>query len=263
MELIGTPLADWDVNINYGIKTGYNDAFIIDSETRDRLIAEDPRSEEILKPVLRGRDIRRFKATWAGLYLIAMHNGYDMIPAVDPDDYPAVKRHLQGYQPRLENRYDQGRTPYNLRNCAYQAEFKKEKLFWIDLSPAGRFAYWEGEMYCINTAFFMTGPSLKYLQAVLNSTLITWLMHKTALTSGMGEIRWIAFVIEQLPVPKAAFAQQRPFVKIVENILAAKSANSSADIGYQQREIDRMVNDLYHLTAEESRAVEAWKVSDR
>ena len=259
MKLKGTPLAEWGVRIHRGITTGLNDAFIIDRETRDRLIAEAPRSEEILKPILRGRDIRRFTAEFADLYLIAMHNGYDDLPPVDPDAYPAVKRHLRSYQPRLANRYDQGRTPFNLRSCAYHAEFAKEKLFWIDLSPEGRFAYWESEMYCINTAFFMTGPSLKYLQAVLNSTLMTWLVRKTALTSGMGELRWIAFVVEQLPVPKVALVQQQPLVQVVDDILAVKSADSSADIGYQTSEIDRLVYGLYGLTAEEVKAVEpAW-----
>ena len=86
---------------------------------------------------------------------------------------------------------------------------------------------------------------------------MTWLMHKTALTTGMGEIRWIVFVVEQLPVPKATPAQQRPFVKIVNEALAVKSADPSTDIGHQKTEIDRLVYDLYGLTAEEIQAVEA------
>ena len=83
-------MKDWDVNIYYGIKTGYNEAFIIDTETRDRLIREDPRSEEIIKPILRGRDIRRYSAQWAGLWLIATFPVLD----INIDDYPAVKNHL-------------------------------------------------------------------------------------------------------------------------------------------------------------------------
>ena len=76
MKARGTPLRDWDVRINYGIKTRYNAAFIIDDDTRDLIIHEDPRSAEIIKPVLRGRDIRRWRARWARKWLIDTHNGY-------------------------------------------------------------------------------------------------------------------------------------------------------------------------------------------
>ena len=262
----GTPLSQWDIRINYGIKTGYNRAFIIDKTTRDALIAEDPNSDDIIKPVLRGKDLRPYQANWADLFLIAT------IPArnLDITEYPAVMRHLLSFgQPRLEqagkllasggrSRKRTSHSWFELQDSiAYYREFEKPKLFWTDLSPEGRFAYWDSEMYCINSAFFATGISLKYLQAVLNSTLMTWLMHKTALTTGMGEIRWIVFVVEQLPVPKATPAQQRPFVKIVNEALAVKSADPSTDIGHQKTEIDRLVYDLYGLTAEEIQAVEA------
>ncbi len=91
MESIGTPLKEWNVKINFGIKTSYNEAFVIDNETKKRLAATDPKSAEIVKPMLRGRDIRRYQANWAKLWLIDIHNGCDAIPAVDIDDYPAVK----------------------------------------------------------------------------------------------------------------------------------------------------------------------------
>ena len=118
---------------NYGITTGLNDAFIIDNSTKERLIAQDPRSGDIIKPVLRGRDIDRYRAKWAGIWLIDTHNGYDGVPAIEIDDYPAIKTHLDDYFEQLEKRYDKGRTPYNLRNCAYHAEFIKEKLL-LDMS---------------------------------------------------------------------------------------------------------------------------------
>ncbi len=111
MKERGTPLKDWDgISIYYGIKTGYNPAFIVDDATRNRLVAEDARSAEILKPILRGRDIRRYRADWAGLWLIATHNGYDDVPAVRIEEYPAVRRHLDRFYPKLEKRYDKGRT---------------------------------------------------------------------------------------------------------------------------------------------------------
>ena len=201
MQAKGTPLKDWAVSINYGIKTGYNKAFIIDHFAKEALIAADPKSAEIIKPVLRGRDIQRYQAQWASLHLIDTHNGYGDIPAVNIDDYPAIKAHLDRFYSQLEKRQDKGKTPYNLRTCAYYEEFAKEKLIWMDLTEKGRFAFDDRSIFCMDTTFWMTGESVKYLCAVLNSTLATWFIQNTALTSGMGVTRWKRFTVERIPVP--------------------------------------------------------------
>ena len=141
MLAAGTPLAEWDVRINRGILTGYNEAFIIDDKTKNALVAADPKSADIIKPILRGRDIRRYRARWAGKWLIATHNGYGDVPGINASGYPAVKVHLDQFYPQLQKRQDKGGTPYNLRSCAYYEEFTKEKLIWMDMSPEARFAY--------------------------------------------------------------------------------------------------------------------------
>ena len=128
MLAAGTPLKDWDIAIYRGVLTGYNKAFIIDNQTKETLVAQDQRSKEIIKPVLRGKDIQRFRAKWADMWIIDTHNGYDGVPAINVDDYPAIKTYLDGHFEQLEKRYDKGQTPYNLRNCAYHAEFVMEKL---------------------------------------------------------------------------------------------------------------------------------------
>ena len=256
MEAAGIPLAEWDVKTNIGVITGYNNAFIIDNETQEALIAADPKSAEIIKPVLRGRDIQRYQAEWAGLWLIDTHNGYDYVPAVNIDDYPAIKNHLDKFYPNLEKRYDKGQTLYNLRNCAYHAEFSKEKLFWIDLTDHGRFAYDADETFCVNTVYMVSGQSIKYLCAILNSCLITWFMKNTALTSGMGVTRWIRSSVETIPIPKIAAAKQRPFILLVNRILKAKAADPAADVSALEGEIDRLVYQLYGLTEEDVAAVE-------
>ena len=152
METIGVPLKEWDISINYGIKTGYNEAFIIDNQTKEALVKKDPKSAEIIKPVLRGRDIQRYQADWEStkLWLIAT------FPAIDLniDDYPEVKRHLLSFgKTRLEqsgktlpngtkSRKKTTHAWYELQDtCAYHAEFSKEKLIWMDLTEQGRFAY--------------------------------------------------------------------------------------------------------------------------
>ncbi len=257
MQDKGTLLKDWDVSIYRGVLTGYNKAFIIDETTRAQLIASDPKSADIIKPLLRGRDIQRFRVQWANLYLIDSHNGYGDVPAVNIDDYPAIKTHLDSYYTQLEKRHDKGRTPYNLRNCAYYPEFAKEKLFWIELVDKGRFSYDNSGIYGEATTFMMTGESsLKYLCAVLNANLVRWFLNQIAPTSGMGTLRWKKIYVERIPVPKISAAKQRPFVRLVDRILEAKAADPDADTTADEAEIDRLVYELYGLTEEEDTAVE-------
>ena len=256
MRAAGTPLRDWNVAMFRGVTTGLNEAFVIDEATRKRLLITDPKSAQIIKPVLRGRHVQRYRTTWVGLYLIDTHNGYGDVPAITVNDYPAVKAHLDEYFPQLQKRQDQGRTPYNLRSCAYYEEFGKDKLFWMDLTAQGRFAYDVGGMFCVNTVFMMTGQGIQYLCAVLNSRLATWFMGNTALNSGMGVTRWIGHTVEQIPVPKLTAAKQRPFVRLVDRILEAKTANPNADTTELESEIDRRVYALYGLTEAEIAAVE-------
>ena len=253
MRAVGTPLKEWDIAIYRGITTGLNDAFIIDNQTKEALVAEDPKSAEIIKPVLRGRDIERYRAKWAGMWLIDTHNGHDGVPPVEVGDYPAITTYLNEYYDRLANRYDKGRTPYNLRNCAYHAEFTKEKLFWIDLTEQGRFAYDASEVFCVNSAYMMTGDSIKYLCAVLNSDLTTWFMRNSALNSGMGTTRWVRFTVERIPVPIIDAVQERPFTRLVDEILQVRDAG--ADTTDLEADIDRLVCDLYRLSEDEVQAI--------
>lgn len=155
----------------------------------------------------------------------------------------------------MKRRQDKGKTPYNLRNCAYYEEFFNEKLFWIDLSDHGRFAYDDGQTFSVNTVYMISGVSIKYLCAILNSDLITWHMKNTALTSGMGTTRWFAAFVEAIPVPKVSVADQLPLVRLVDDVLKAKAADPSADTSKLEEEIDRMAYMLYGLTESEIAAV--------
>ncbi|MEA3447230.1 MAG: DUF559 domain-containing protein, partial [Bacteroidota bacterium] len=167
IEKNGTPLKDWDINIYRGVLTGYNEAFIIDSKTKDELIEKDPKSAEIIKPVLRGRDIKRYKAEFADLWLINTHNGYkdengNKILPINVDDYPAIKEHLDEHFEKLEKRQDKGVTPYNLRNCAYLEEFEKEKIVYQEMVQQSSFVYDNNEnYYCLDTGRIITGKKIK------------------------------------------------------------------------------------------------------
>ena len=256
MAAAGPPLKDWDVALYFGIKTGYDRAFIIDGSTREWLIAADPKSAGIIKPILRGRDIRRYQAEWAGQWLIETHNGYGDVSAVKIDDYPAVKTYLDGFYERLAKRQDKGRTPYNLRSCRYHGDFAREKLFWADMSAVGRFAYSDQEIYCNGKGYIMTGESLKYLCAVLNSSLMAWYVQNTATTTGMGLTEWKIVTVERLPIPQISAAAQKPLVALVDRILAAKAADPGAVTAAWEGELDGLVYGLYGLSGEEVGVVE-------
>ena len=182
IESIGTPLKEWDIQINYGIKTGFNDAFIISTEKRNEILnnctseEERKKTDELIRPILRGRDIKKYGYDWAGLWLINSHNGIKEknIPRVDINEYPAVKQHLDKHWDKLEKRADKGDTPYNLRNCAYMDDFNKPKLVYPETTQGAFFAYDEKEIYIDKTCFMVTGKdekTLVYLQKTLSSRL--------------------------------------------------------------------------------------------
>ncbi len=248
-----------------GVVTGLNEAFIIDNETKDALVADDPRSAEILKPVLRGRDIERYRADWQGLWLIATFPALGL----SIDDYPAVKRQLLSFgRQRLEQsgkhlpggaraRKKTGNAWFEMQDtCAYHAEFAEKKLLWIELVGRGRFAYDESGLYADTTAFLMTGPALKFLCAVLNSALVSWFLEQAAPTSGMGTLRWKKVYVTTIPVPHISEAEQRPFVDLVDRIIEARTTNADATTAGWEVEIDRLVYALYGLTPHEVSLVE-------
>lgn len=141
---MGKPLKDWDVKINRGILTGYNDAFIIDTATRDRLVAEDPRSAEIIHPLLRGEDIKAYVPDWKGKWLINAHNGVKSsnIQRVDVEkDYPAIHKWFLRFETFLVKRQDKGDHWTNLRNCAYIEEFYKDKIIYPNMTKYMPFVY--------------------------------------------------------------------------------------------------------------------------
>ena len=189
--------------------------------------------------------------------------------------FPAIYKHLLQHEDKLKARgqcrYSRSssssrRPEYpgqhhwleldNNPKDSYIEEFGKEKLIWMDLTGEGRFAYDDRAMFCLNTTFLVTGESIKYLCAVLNSTLVTWFMQNTALNSGMGITRWIGYTVERIPIPKLPAEEQRPFVRLVDEILEAKSADPDVDTSHLERDIDRLVYDLYSLTEEEDTAIE-------
>ena len=149
--------------------------------------------------MLRGRDIQRYRAKWAGLWLIYARRGLTI------DRCPAVYKHLSQHRQALSKKAGQNQwhelqaSPSDL----IDSNFHKEKLLWMDMSPRGRFAYSNEEMYCNDKGFIITGASLKYLCAVLNSAVVTWFVKNTAPTTGMGLTEWTKVAVERIPIPQS------------------------------------------------------------
>ena len=257
IERLGTPLRDWDVRINYGIKTGYNPAFIIDGQKKDELIAQDPKSAEIIKPILRGRDIKRYKAAFADLWLLNTHNGYkktdgSRIPPIDVNEYPAVKRHLDQFWDKIQPRSDQGVTPYNLRNCSYLEEFEKEKVMYREMVKQGEFLYDENSSYfCNDTGRIITGKNLKFLVGLFNSRFFFFAIKRFYGGGGLGSegVRMKHTFFDKCPVPTPSGNIKKKFEDYVGQIQAKKENNQ--DTTSEEQQIDLMVYKLYDLTYDE------------
>ena len=212
IEAVGVPLKDWDIQINYGIKTGFNDAFIITTEKRDEILAacvdedERERTDALIRPILRGRDIKRYGYDWAGLWLINTHNGIKgRLERIHIEDYPAVKAHLDQYWDKISTRADKGDTPYNLRNCAYLDDFSQPKLFYQDISQKLSFAPCVDMMFCNNTTYFISSKSkelLQYIASILNTNLMDWYYRKISVQLGNSAVRMFSIYVLKLPIPK-------------------------------------------------------------
>ncbi|MGL2901346.1 class I SAM-dependent DNA methyltransferase [Helicobacter pylori] len=269
IEQSGTPLKDWGIQINYGIKTGANEAFIIPTEKRDAILnacktqEERERTKELIKPILRGKDIKRYRYEWAGEWLINTHNGYtsaikSKIPPIDIAKYPATKAHLDSHYDAIVTRSDQGDTPYHLRNCAYLEDFEKEKIVWAEMTDEPRFIY-DNKGFLTNQTCYFIARDDKYLFAILNSKVIYFFMRQIASNLGEGAFRWIKQFIERLPIPQITEKNQEladKIIALVERILQAKENDPKANTQGLEKEIDALVYQLYNLTDEEIKIIE-------
>ncbi|AEE17867.1 TaqI-like C-terminal specificity domain-containing protein [Treponema brennaborense] len=257
IEAVGTPLKDWDISINYGIKTGYNDAFIISKETRNEILAacktadENKRTEELIRPILRGRDIKRYGYEWAELYLIATFPSkhYDI------EKYPAVKKYLLTFgMERLEQtgkkyiiRGEQITARKKTNNkwfetqdsISYWDEFNKPKIVWGNLNLSATYSFAPKGMM-INAPATMIVSASESLLCILNSKLADYYIRNLGVTRNGGYFEYKPMFIEQLPVPNT-----------ISDALFTKYKESQ-----NENEINKLVYNIYNLTEEEIDFVE-------
>ena len=243
----GTPLGEFvDGRIYRGVVTGLNEAFVIDQAKRDMLIATDSMSAEIIKPWLRGRDIKRWTPDWAGLYIIFTNRG------VDIDRYPAIHEHLEWYRPQLEQRATAHLHPwYELQQPqeGIFPEFERPKIIWPDIASEVRFGIDESGSYVNDKCFLMPTDSM-WLLAVMNSTLVEFLLSQIASTLRGGFLQMKRQYTTRLPIATPALGIQHSFESIAQAGVAAYQIDAN--------ELNAMVYDLYGLSANDVALISDW-----
>ena len=268
IERAGTPLKDWDIQINYGIKTGYNEAFIIDGKKKEELIKQDPKSAEIIRPILRGRDIKRYGYEFADLWLIATFPSLK----IDIEQYPAVKKHLLSFgMQRLEQtgkEYKIGGQTIKARkktnnkwfetqdSISYWEDFSKQKIIWGEISDLTKFSIdLDGHFVNEATTFLMTGQSLLYLLGFLNSKISGYFFSRIGTTTGVGTLRWKKYTIEQLLVPSISLYRQAKYEEVVKEIV--KRQLDRQNIEDLIKNLESMIYQDLQLNAEEINFIES------
>ncbi len=285
IEEVGKPLKEWDVKIYYGIKTGFNEAFIVDTVTKNRILAEckteeeRKRTEEIIKPILRGRDIGRYSYEWKGLWIIlAKYGSFKDIE----EKYSAVFNHLKKYETQLKNRgqcrYSRGGKVGGQHHWLeldnnpkdnYLSEFDKPKIVWQRVTKKPSFIIGADEFFIHDSLAFFTSKevNLKYLGAILNSKLIHFYFDMIGhLYSDSGYLLSNQY-LERFPIPETPEPQQKPFIELADKMLSLnkklkettdekEKSKIKKELETTDERIDEMVYELYELSEEEVEVVE-------
>ncbi|MBQ7256601.1 MAG: N-6 DNA methylase [Abditibacteriota bacterium] len=273
IEHIGTPLGEWDdITINYGIKTGFNDAFIIDTATKDEILnncstsAERQRTEKIIKPILRGSDVKRYEYHWANLWVIGI------FPALHLNikDYPTIEKYfLDNFDKRRLEQTGKNYGSFKARSKTsgkwyetqttinYYKDYEKPKIIWADISD-GEMIYDYECYYLLNTCYMLTGNNVKYICGLLNSRLIRYAFISYYGNSlGTNAVRWFTQDVIKLPIPEIKDDNMQ-IANQIENLVdqITEGKKQGKDTTSLEKEIDTLVYQLYDLTDDEIKIIE-------
>ncbi|MFQ5451851.1 MAG: Eco57I restriction-modification methylase domain-containing protein [Nitrospinaceae bacterium] len=278
---MGIPLGQYvEGKIYYGIKTGFNKAFVIDRETRDRLVAEDTKSRELIKPFLVGKDIKRYQPPQSDRFLILIPKGWTRAQSTNAKDpwgwlkknYGAIADHLMPFETDAKKRYDQGEYWWELRSCDYYAEFEKEKIIIPAIVANPSFTFGKEKFFSNDKTSIISTKNL-YLLGILNSKIIDCFMRSISSTKQGGYFEYKPMYVQQLPIRAIDFsdpedkARHGKMVQLVERMLdlnrkmAQTKTNHDKEVLQRQidatdHQIDSLVYELYELTGEEIAIVE-------
>ena len=249
IEDIGLRLKDWKgIEFNAGIKTAFNPAYHINEATKAELIKLDSKNKEIIKPLLRGKDIKRWLYAYQNWYMLNTHNGIREI-ALEPinvkRDYPSIYNYLNQWKEELVARQDKGEHWTNLRNCAFLDEFEKQKIVWIEISDRANYALDTKGFYLTNSAYFLSGENLKYLVSVLNSSVSDYYFFQITAKIAGGRKRYTKQYVEQIPIPLITKQEQLPYEQLVDYVILAKSKADDIVFKFFESLLDAIVFELY------------------
>lgn len=284
IEKYGTPLKDWHgLNINYGIKTGFNEAFIITTEKKDEILAnckdkdEKERTSKLIRKMLRGRDIKRYSYEWAGLWIIVFEFGsYKILEK----DYPAIYNHLKQYKEKLQargqctNKPATEQKPYlgqhhwleldNNPSKEYLSQFEREKIVYPNMNKEF-IAFFDNEFFLLNQKCFILShqsnnkKELLYLTALLNSNVNFYYFKQIGAKLGASGYEMSKIFVERLPIPKINSENEKiadELINLVDEILKAKEQDKNANTQELENKINSIVYKLYNLTEEEIKIIE-------
>ena len=272
IEAVGTPLKEWDIQINYGIKTGYNEAFIISADKREEILAncqteeERQKTAELIRPILRGKDIKRYGYEWADLWLIyipwhfpyqfdtSIQGASDKAEKAFKEQYPAVYSHMLQYKEPLSKR-NKAETGIRYEwyamqrwGAKYWEDFSKPKIIYPNMTKYMPFVF-DNKTYVTNQkCFIVTGKYIAFLTAFFNSSLFKFCFRDSfpELQGGTRELSKIFF--DKIPVCKVTDAQEKLFHEFIDDIQNEYTKDKAI-------EIDTLIFDLYNLTSEEREAI--------
>ena len=267
IEEVGTPLKDWDIQINYGIKTGCNEAFIISTAKRDEILAncqseeERQRTADLIRPILRGKDIKRYGYDWAGLWLIyipwhfplqfdeTIQGASEQAEAAFMEQYPSVYAHMLQHKEPLSKR---NKSETGIRyewyamqrwGANYWEDFDKPKIMWKRIGSIIRFCHNENRAFGLDSTCFAAGNDIEYICCVLNSPMGHYLL-KDSPRTGTGDLLISVQAIEPLKIPRISKDQSLWFKSQLVNICHIVKEE-------QEDEINQKIFDLYDLSSEE------------
>ncbi|MFR0584987.1 TaqI-like C-terminal specificity domain-containing protein [Lactobacillus porci] len=264
VEKNGIPLKDWDIQIYRGVLTGYNKAFIIDEKRKNELILEDPKSAEIIRPILRGRDIDRYGYKFADLYLICTFPAKNL----NIDDFPAIKKYLLSFGKRKlsqsgEKNID-GIQGNNARkrttnqwfetqdSISYWDDFNKPKMIWKRIGSKLRFCLDTQGFYCLDSTCIATGSCISFLVALLNTTMGNYLL-KDSPKTGTGDLIVSVQALLPIKVPRLSQKDQKEYESLLASII--ECINNDQDYKSYERKLESLAFQMYGLTDTEKEYV--------
>ena len=272
IRTVGKPLRDYlSEGLLYGILTGRNEALVIDSDTRSRLIEEDPSSARLIRPWLRGKDARRWRGNHSGRHVIAIASSANAswpwseekteadAVKVFNRSYPAVCRHLSTFEDKLRKRQARGKFFWELRACTYYRAFYQPKIVYPKIAEKMR-AFIDLKNFLTNDKCFIIPGKETYLLSLLNSRLLDFYFRMQAPClddpfSG-GHMEFHAFFMETIPIAPAEQGIEKRLSRIANEIQSAKEADPNVDVARLERQIDEIVYSLYGLDRKDVALIE-------